>query len=88
MRYWITLPILLICGGLVLYPVVFLVSESLNIGEPGVFPPESLGLDKTLGTLAPGYKADIIAVAGNPLDDISVLRNVTFVMKDGQIYKH
>ncbi len=49
---------------------------------------ESLGLGKTLGTLAPGYQADIIAVAGNPLEDISVLRNVTFVMKGGQIYKH
>ncbi len=45
MRHWITLPVLLVCGGLVLYPVVFLVAESLNVGEPGVFPPEQLGLD-------------------------------------------
>lgn len=48
---------------------------------------ESLGLGKTIGTLAPGYEADIIAVPGNPLEDISVLSNVTFVMKGGQIYK-
>jgi imidazolonepropionase-like amidohydrolase len=48
---------------------------------------ESLGLGKTIGTLAGGYEADIIAVPGNPLEDISVLRNVTFVMKGGQIYK-
>jgi imidazolonepropionase-like amidohydrolase len=48
---------------------------------------ESLGLGKTIGTLAAGYEADIIAVPGNPLEDISVLRNVTFVMKGGQIYK-
>jgi imidazolonepropionase-like amidohydrolase len=48
---------------------------------------ESLGLDKTIGTLAAGYEADIIAVPGKPLEDISVLRNVTFVMKGGQIYK-
>ena len=48
---------------------------------------ESLGLAKTIGTLAAGYEADIIAVAGNPLEDIASLRNVTFVMKGGQIYK-
>jgi imidazolonepropionase-like amidohydrolase len=49
---------------------------------------ESLGLGKTIGSLAPGYEADIIAVAGNPLEDIAALRNVTFVMKGGQVYKH
>jgi len=48
---------------------------------------ESLGLGKTIGTLAAGYEADLIAVPGNPLEDISVLRNVTFVIKGGQIYK-
>ena len=48
---------------------------------------ESLGLDKIIGALAPGYEADIIAVAGDPLEDISVLRNVTLVMKGGVIYK-
>jgi imidazolonepropionase-like amidohydrolase len=48
---------------------------------------ESLGLGNTIGTLAAGYEADIIAVPGNPLADISVLRNVTFVMRGGQIYK-
>ena len=49
---------------------------------------ESLGLSKTIGSIAPGYEADIIAVAGNPLEDIAALRNVTFVMKGGQVYKH
>jgi imidazolonepropionase-like amidohydrolase len=49
---------------------------------------ESLRLDKTIGKLAAGYEADIIAVPGNPLENIQVLRNVTFVMKGGQIYKH
>jgi imidazolonepropionase-like amidohydrolase len=49
---------------------------------------ESIGLGKTIGALAVGYDADIIAVAGNPLEDITALRNVMFVMKGGQIYKH
>jgi imidazolonepropionase-like amidohydrolase len=40
------------------------------------------------GAVAPGYHADIIAVNGNPLDDISVLEEVFFVMKAGVIYKH
>jgi imidazolonepropionase-like amidohydrolase len=48
---------------------------------------ESLGLDKTIGTLAPGYEADVIAVAGDPLKDIQQLRRVTFVMKSGRVYK-
>jgi len=48
---------------------------------------ESLELGNTIGTLAAGYEADIIAVLGNPLEDISALRNVTFVMKGGQIYR-
>ena len=40
-----------------------------------------------IGELKPGYFADIIAVSGNPLDDISVLKQVAFVMKNGIIYK-
>ena len=34
--------VLLLCGALVVYPVVFLVAESLNTGEPGVFPPPEM----------------------------------------------
>lgn len=40
-----------------------------------------------IGELKPGYFADVIAVPGNPLHDISVVQNVSFVMKDGIIYK-
>ena len=40
------------------------------------------------GRLAPGLLADIIAVPGNPLDDITVTQSVTFVMKGGKVYKN
>lgn len=40
-----------------------------------------------IGALKPGYFADIIAVPGNPLNDISALQHVEFVMKGGTIYK-
>ncbi len=45
-----------------------------------------LGVDDR-GVIAPGKLADLIAVPGNPLDDIRVMERVTFVMKDGKIYK-
>lgn len=41
-----------------------------------------------IGTLKPGYFADVIAVPGNPLENITVLQKVTFVMKAGSIFKH
>jgi imidazolonepropionase-like amidohydrolase len=40
-----------------------------------------------IGELKPGYYADIVAVPGNPLDDISVVEHVSFVMKDGVVQK-
>ena len=48
---------------------------------------ESLGLGKLIGSIAPGYEADIIAVAGDPTKDITRLREVPFVMKGGKVEK-
>jgi imidazolonepropionase-like amidohydrolase len=49
---------------------------------------ESLGLEKRIGAIAPGMEADIIAVEGDPLTDITAVRRVVFVMKGGKIYKN
>jgi imidazolonepropionase-like amidohydrolase len=46
-----------------------------------------LGWDGQIGALKPGYFADVIAVPGNPLEDVSVLKSVSFVMKDGTVYR-
>src|SRR5271156_4058731 len=46
-----------------------------------------LGWQNQIGTLKPGYDADIIAVPGDPLQDIAALQKVSFVMKDGVIYR-
>jgi imidazolonepropionase-like amidohydrolase len=46
-----------------------------------------LGWEGQIGALESGYLADIVAVAGDPLQDISVVQNVSFVMKGGVVYK-
>jgi imidazolonepropionase-like amidohydrolase len=48
---------------------------------------ESMRLGDTIGTLARGFEADVIAVAGDPLRDIDALRRVVFVMKAGRVYR-
>jgi imidazolonepropionase-like amidohydrolase len=46
-----------------------------------------MDMDDERGRIAEGYAADIIAVEGNPLEDISTLMDVSFVMKDGRVAK-
>jgi len=44
-----------------------------------------LGWDGAIGALKPGYYADIVAVPGSPLEDITVVERVSFVMKGGVV---
>lgn len=48
---------------------------------------ESLGMADQIGTLAPGFEADLVAVAGNPLINIDAMKAVRFVMKGGVLYR-
>ena len=46
-----------------------------------------LGTEQNVGSIAPGKYADLVAVRGDPLQDITALQHVDFVMKGGTIYK-
>jgi imidazolonepropionase-like amidohydrolase len=49
---------------------------------------EALGMADQIGSIAPGLQADIIALEGDPLKDITAVRRVVFVMKGGIVYKN
>jgi imidazolonepropionase-like amidohydrolase len=49
---------------------------------------EALGLGKQIGSIAPGFEADIIAIEGDPIRDITAVRRVVFVMKGGRVFKN
>ncbi|MBS1240643.1 MAG: amidohydrolase [Gemmatimonadetes bacterium] len=48
---------------------------------------EAMGMGDRIGTLAPGYDADIIALDGDPLTDLTAVRRVVFVMRGGVVYR-
>lgn len=62
-------------------PMTALVSAS-SLGA------EALGMTDQIGSIAPGLQADIIALDGDPLKDITAVRRVVFVMKGGVVYSH
>jgi imidazolonepropionase-like amidohydrolase len=49
---------------------------------------ESLNMQNEIGAIAPGMQADIIALDGDPLKDITAVRRVVFVMKGGRVFKN
>ncbi len=61
-------------------PLAVLQADLLNVAK-------LLGWEGKIGSLEAGYLADVIAVPGDPLQDLSVLQNVGFVMKGGVVYK-
>ena len=62
-------------------PVEALKSATVNAAD-------LLGLSSEIGTIEPGKSADIIAVAGDPLTDVTVLKKVSFVMARGDVVKN
>ena len=66
--------------------VKFGMSNERALQSATILPAQMLGLETSLGTVAPGYIADMVAVEGDPLTDIStVLNNVRWVMKSGAV---
>jgi imidazolonepropionase-like amidohydrolase len=61
-------------------------AQSLRAGTSSAA--DLLGLQDKLGTLEPGKLADIVAVPGNPLEDLKVTQSVMFVMKEGVVYRN
>ena len=49
---------------------------------------ESMGLQREIGAIAAGLQADLVAVEGNPLTDVTALQRVRFVMRGGTVYKN
>jgi len=49
---------------------------------------DSLGMGNKIGTIAPGFEADLVATEDNPLDDITAVRKLVFVMKAGRVYRN
>jgi imidazolonepropionase-like amidohydrolase len=73
------------------YEFVYMVEAGMPameaIKSATIIPAEIMGTQKEIGTIETGKIADIIATEGNPLQDIKMMRKVSFVMKDGVVYK-
>ena len=69
------------------YMVKFGMSPLEALRSATIRPADMLGMTGQIGVIAPGAYADIIAVNSDPLNNIEALGSVTFVMKDGQVYK-
>jgi imidazolonepropionase-like amidohydrolase len=52
-----------------------------------IIPAQMLGIDDQVGTVTPGLWADLVAVEGDPIDDVTAMTQVRFVMKNGKIYR-
>ena len=48
---------------------------------------EAMRMGDRIGSIAPGYQADVIALVGDPIKDITAVRRVIFVMKGGVVYR-
>jgi imidazolonepropionase-like amidohydrolase len=70
------------------YYVDYGMSPMNAIRTATVTPAEMLGWSDRLGTVEAGKLADIVAVSGDPLANISELESVKFVMKEGVVYKN
>lgn len=68
--------------------VEFGMTPSQAIKSATTMPAIMLGMEGEIGVVAPGAYADIIAVQGDPLKDVAALKNVSFVMKDGKVFKN
>jgi imidazolonepropionase-like amidohydrolase len=69
------------------YMVRFGMTPMQAIRSATVVAAELMGREDRVGSIAPGMFADLVAVAGDPLEDISVLEDVAFVLKGGAIVK-
>lgn len=68
--------------------VKFGMSPMEAIRSATISPAEMLGMTEQIGVIAPGAYADVIAVSGDPLKDISELGRVKFVMHNGQVVEN
>jgi imidazolonepropionase-like amidohydrolase len=71
---------LLLMAGAGLSPLLSLRSVSVNAAR-------LLGIDDRVGQIRPGYAADFVAVAANPLDDLAALRAISLVVQDGRVVR-